>query len=808
MNTGGGLGLSGSQSNSLLGEQYRIIRELGQTHYGHSKFGYSEFGQAYLAKALSSTGQSSDETLYAIREFLPQVVDAATLTKAKALFDEKASAFYELRHGQVSQVYPLLQVDTETSSQLFFRQEYIEGTSYAKILQTRQRANAHFRETEISQLLYELLPVLSHCHHSGIVHKDICPENVVLRQNDGAPVLINFGSLQEIAAAVRAQLGIEGAGTAVASVGTAGYVPPEQFATESVDHSRDLYGLAATLLVLATGKAAKALHDPSDNTWTGFEHLTPELGRILKRMLSAQPNERYSSADAVLAALSDTSDAVSANASAADAVVDTPVQPIDNNGSFYSDDGPIDNTFVTVETDDGYEETLAVPMMAVGGAVAATGAMNAINTMGELDAEAPILENTTAVRSTYETIATEANTHEPVIPADGEGIIKNDSKQALYALLILLGTIGTILLFGWARLLRSPSAPAADNPVPARTPVGETVDYQEGDFSIEESIRRQEIRSRREALAINQNTFDRLIDQRFYTAYPDLERSGPGGGRKALSNAPEDEPLRIRWDHIALETLEKLENNFSQRSLDGLGNYSGSDRTRWQSQIDAVNASMRSLDDLTDAKFISLFGPAADDNFLEKPTGQLYYAIAEDKARAIASGGASENIQIGIDNITRQDLNGRLSAGEGRVYTLQLTAGQILRLNLNAPSDSTLFSLYRPNGQLNDSESNTTIFADSEQVTWSGNIDQTGYYEIVVVNRSAQPIDFQLAASVDSVVEPPAAAETEPTENSDLPPVPAEDNSETDTEQTDESTETTEGTDNAETNSEETTESN
>jgi serine/threonine protein kinase, bacterial len=269
---------------------------------------------------------------------------------------------------------------------------------------------------------------------------------------------------------------------------------------------------------------------------------------------------------------------------------------------------------------------------------------------------------------------------------------------------------------------------------------------------LEESIRRRDIRARTEALGINNAYFTRLIDQIFYQTYPNLLTSGPNGGRKSITAAPEDEPLRIRWDNIALRVLDTLGTGFSESSLQALGSYSEESRGRWRSTISAANVGERSLNDLVDAKFFSRFPEQAGKDFLTQPVGQLYYAIAEDRAQAIESGAVIEEVRFASGNFS-QDVSGQLGIGEGRIYKLTLTSGQLLRLNLEAPSDSTQLSLYLPNA----TDDNPAVFADSEQTTWSGALTQTGLYELVVINRSSEPIDYRLSLSVDNVTSAPVA---------------------------------------------------
>ncbi|MEO1792656.1 MAG: serine/threonine-protein kinase [Cyanobacteria bacterium J06629_19] len=750
-----------SDAASPLGDRYKVIRELGR----------GSFGQTYLAENLSRHGEHC-----VVKEFIPQLEDKAMVEKAKALFSREANVLYQLNHRQIPEFHELLQVENNDSAQLFLVQEYIEGPTFQQLLEQRQRASGQFRESEITQLLYDLLPVLSHIHSLGIVHRDISPDNLISRRDDGLPVLIDFGSVKEIAGAVRSQLSIEGVGPAVTHIGKVGYVPQEQLSTGNAGPTSDLYGLAATLLVLANGKNPQTLHDTYDSTWKGFDVLSPKLGAILEKMLQVDPAERFQSAEEVLVAL---------NSSATVSDTSQPIDPAVGNSALYPVVGAVGagaaadagetifNEHIRSEAM-AYEDATVVPISEVSGQ--------------SLDPE--------DVSPTYETTLAEANVQKPDVVADD--LERKEERQALIPLLVMLGTLVTLLLFAWFRLRRPQAPVVAETPTPAES---ETV-AEVGGISLAETQRRDEIRDRISTLGLGENTFTRIVDQLFYTEYPNLRTSGADGGRKALTSTPADEPLRIRWDNIAMNLLSTLEGSFSDQSLAGLSNYSENDRTRWESEVNSVNVGSRTLYDLADAKFFSAFPGLAGEDFLQQPTGQIYYAIADDKARAIANGNIRENVSF--TNTLRKEFNARLAPGEGRVYLLDLTAGQLLRLNLNAPTESTLSSLYLPNP----TEDNPAVFADSEQTTWSGGINQSGFYEFVVVNTSNQPIDYQLTTSVDNVsTSPPVAPEQE-----NLPSLPGEQNSnettddsattEADGEQADNEQADNEQTDNEQTDSE------
>ncbi len=721
------LGDGTSSAASPLGDRYNVVKELGK----------GGFGQTYLAEDLHRFKERC-----VVKEFVPQVKDSTTLDKAKELFEREANVLYQLSHRQIPEFRQLLKVETEAGGRLFLVQDYVEGRTYQDLLQDRQQVGATFSETEITQLLYQLLPVLSYIHGLGLIHRDISPDNLILRHADGLPVLIDFGSVKEIAVAVRSELSIDGAQNqpdlALTRIGKIGYVPEEQFNAGKADPTSDLYGLAVTLLVLLTGQQPKVLHDTHLDSWMGIDSLSPHLGQILKKMLAANPASRFPTAEAVLATLKHP---------ASNAITD-------EKGADYSSVYPPGS--LATANPINYEESPLMPMAE----------------MGSIDSHhpthTPYDAATYAAADGHGTTAAESSTYITSAPTpddDRGGFLNSGSRAPLIALLTMLGVLGTIMLFAWMRIARSPSSGTSDPNPSAVVDNGNT-----GNLSPEETARKQEIRDRYEALGIGENTFTRLIDQLFYQEYPNLLTSGPDGGRKALTQAPDDEPLRIRWDNIALDLLDRLEGRVSRASLSAMGSYGESDRTLWQEQINRVNVGSSALYDLTDAKFFNLFPSQRNREFQQEPIGQVYAAIANDIVDAITSGEARENVEFSPGSF-RQDLNENLTPGEGKVYTLQLTAGQQLRLNLSAPTGSTLLSLYLPTP----TEQTPSAFADSEQTTWSGRVDQSGYYELVVVNRSAETTSYQLAISVDNVrTAPPVAPEEE-----DLTPIVGEDENET-----------------------------
>jgi serine/threonine-protein kinase len=94
-----------------------------------------------------------------------------------------------------------------------------------------------------------------------------------------------------------------------------------------------------------------------------------------------------------------------------------------------------------------------------------------------------------------------------------------------------------------------------------------------------------------------------------------------------------------------------------------------------------------------------------------------------------------------------QQRSGNLNPGHGQIYILNLSAEQLLRLNLQAPPGSTRLSLYVPVP----TDELPYILADAEQNTWAGDLTQSGYYEVVVVSQGSTPIPYSLTVAVDNV---------------------------------------------------------
>jgi serine/threonine-protein kinase len=287
--------LTGLPSGTVVDDRYRIVKILGQ----------GGFGRTYLAE-----DNNRFQEYCVLKEFVPRSQKLEVQQKALTLFQREADVLYRLRHGQIPRFQALVQTQVQDHNYLFLVQTYIPGPTYRELLQIRQAQGQCFQEADVVQLLHQLLPVLAYLHANGVIHRDISLENLIQRQPDQLPVLIDFGGVKQAVFSSLAQTEQLTRKTSFTCIGKAGYAPAEQLQQGKVYPHSDLYALAASILVLLTGQEPMVLIDPQTLEWQWHRRvsLSPQLTALLQRMLARSIDDRYPSATAILLALSDLGD--------------------------------------------------------------------------------------------------------------------------------------------------------------------------------------------------------------------------------------------------------------------------------------------------------------------------------------------------------------------------------------------------------------------------------------------------------------------------------------------------------------------
>jgi Tol biopolymer transport system component len=219
-------------------------------------------------------------------KFLPQHVSASETDKARFLLEAQAAA--ALNHPNICTIHGIEQADGQT----FIVMEFVDG-------QTLREKRASLGLPKAVDVGVQIAEGLSAAHEKGIVHRDIKPENIMVRK-DGLVQIMDFG-LAKLRASRASRLTKEGS-----TVGTAGYMSPEQVQGQETDHRSDIFSLGVLLYELFTGELPfKGVHetallyeivnvDPAPMSSVRPE-IDPELDRIVQECLQKEPDERYNS---------------------------------------------------------------------------------------------------------------------------------------------------------------------------------------------------------------------------------------------------------------------------------------------------------------------------------------------------------------------------------------------------------------------------------------------------------------------------------------------------------------------------------
>ncbi|MDZ8222469.1 protein kinase domain-containing protein [Nostoc sp. ChiVER01] len=264
----------------LLNDRYQVIRTLGA----------GGFGETYLAE---DTYMPSKRRCV-VKQLRPIHNNPQIYQLVQERFQREAAILEEL--GGTNDQIPALYAYFSSGGQFYLVQEWIEGDTLTGKVQTQ----GLFSEAAIQQLLINLLPVLDYVHSKHIVHRDIKPDNIIVRHRDGKPVLIDFGAIRESMGTV---VNSQGNPTSSIVIGTPGYMPSEQAAGRPV-YSSDLYSLGMTVIYLLTGKQAQQLETDSQTgeiVWRQYaSHVSPIMAGVIDKAIAYHPRDRYPTARAML----------------------------------------------------------------------------------------------------------------------------------------------------------------------------------------------------------------------------------------------------------------------------------------------------------------------------------------------------------------------------------------------------------------------------------------------------------------------------------------------------------------------------
>ncbi|AFY50322.1 serine/threonine protein kinase [Nostoc sp. PCC 7524] len=271
---------------NLLNDRYQVIRTLGA----------GGFGETYLAE---DTYMPS-KRLCVVKQLRPIQNNPQIYQLVQERFQREAAILEELG-GSTDQI-PTLYAYFCADEQFYLVQEWIEGDTLTKKVQQQGLLSADV----VQELLVNLLPILEYVHSKQIIHRDIKPDNIILRYGDGKPVLIDFGAVRESMGTV---VNSQGNTTSSIVIGTPGYMPSEQAAGRAV-YSSDLYSLGLTAIYLLTGMQPQQLDIDSQTgeiIWRNYvNNISPFIASVIDQAIAYHPRDRYPTARAMLDALQST----------------------------------------------------------------------------------------------------------------------------------------------------------------------------------------------------------------------------------------------------------------------------------------------------------------------------------------------------------------------------------------------------------------------------------------------------------------------------------------------------------------------
>ena len=214
-----------------------------------------------------------------------------------ARFRNEARAVGRISHPGIVAIYEY----GEDAGTAFIAMEFVEGKTLAQLL----GSGPLLPEPEILRVMDQLLDALACAHLAGVWHRDIKPANLIITAG-GRVKVTDFGIAR-----------IENAGLTLVNsqIGTPGYMAPEQYSGDGVDHRADIYACGVLLYRMLTGRKPfegaaasvmfKVMHnDPLPPSQVEEAGYPTGYDSIIARALARDPAARYASAAEFRRALS------------------------------------------------------------------------------------------------------------------------------------------------------------------------------------------------------------------------------------------------------------------------------------------------------------------------------------------------------------------------------------------------------------------------------------------------------------------------------------------------------------------------
>ncbi|MCA9677427.1 MAG: protein kinase, partial [Myxococcales bacterium] len=271
---GHALGSTGAQRmiGSVVLAQYEIVDVLGQG------------GMSIVYKARHKITEQE----VALKLLPPEL---AAHSQVKSRFLEEARALAQLDHPHIVHLYNF----GEENGAFVLAMQYVHGQTWERMILSGGRMDW----TLSCRVAIDVLRALEYAHGRGIIHRDMKPSNVLVRDSDGAATVMDFGIAKMTNSTRLTATG--------QTMGTVRYMSPEQVRGQEVDLRTDLYSLGATLYESLVGDTpfdgnthfeimTKHLHEAPPQLSTHGVTVPAALEAAVLRSLAKKPEDRFQSA--------------------------------------------------------------------------------------------------------------------------------------------------------------------------------------------------------------------------------------------------------------------------------------------------------------------------------------------------------------------------------------------------------------------------------------------------------------------------------------------------------------------------------
>ena len=215
-------------------------------------------------------------------------------------FEREAQAIARLENPHIVRLYRY----GEAAGVLYMAMQYIEGVNLQERLAAYRQQGELMPAAEAARIIGQICRALQYAHEQGVVHRDVKPSNILLKEKTGDAFLTDFGLVLLDSRVTRGEI-----------FGSPHYIAPEQaMSSASAGPQSDLYAVGVILYEMFTGRLPFDAPDPLNIAMLHMSEPPPPprevrptisvaLESVILRALAKEPDKRYGTGLALAEAL-------------------------------------------------------------------------------------------------------------------------------------------------------------------------------------------------------------------------------------------------------------------------------------------------------------------------------------------------------------------------------------------------------------------------------------------------------------------------------------------------------------------------